>query len=137
MKNLHLLRLVMLVSAGLTAMSAAPVAQDNARPGVETVLVPGSRDGCSLQLLNMVPLAMDNGQLTVPADVNGKTRPFLFDTASLTEQMTEAAAQSLGLHPASPNNGPTINGNFNEAYGKASTGGFQMPAQDHAIVGSP
>jgi hypothetical protein len=139
MKNLlkNPRRLVALISVSVMAISAAAFAQGDGRSSTETVVVPGSRDGCSLQLLNVVPLEVNNDQLTVPADVNGKTASFQFDTAALTEQMTEAAAQRLGLHPATPASGPQITGNFNEAYGKASNGGFQMPEQDHAIAGSP
>jgi len=100
MKNLlkHPRRLVALISVSVMAISAAAFAQGGGRPATETVIVPGSRDGCSLQLLNVVPLELNNDQLTLPADVNGKTRSFQFDTAALTEQMTEAAAERLGLH---------------------------------------
>jgi len=136
LKNLG--RLATLAAVSVMAISAAAFAQGGARTGTETVVVPGSRDGCSLQLLDVVPLEVNNDQLTVPADVNGKTRVFQFDTAALTEQMTEASAEALGLHPATPNNGgPQITGNFNEAFAKASTGGFRVPEQDHALAGSP
>lgn len=135
MKNLR--TMVALVSVSATVISAAAFAQGSARPGTETVVVPGSCDGCSLQLLNVVPLEVNNDQLTLPADINGKTRSFQFDTAAITEQMTEAAARALGLHPATPAGGAQITGNFNEAFAKASTGWFQMPQQDHAIAGSP
>lgn len=133
LKNLR--RLTALTSISATAMSAAAFAQG----GTETVLAPGTRDGCpALELLNVVPLEVTDNQLVLPADINGKTRPFQFDTAAVTEQMTEAAAEALGLHPATPANGPQITGNIGQAFAMSATGGGKPPPTSyHPIIGSP
>lgn len=127
--------------AALVSLGAAAHAQGSGQGGgVETVLAPGSRDGCpTLQLLDVVPLEVNDNQLVLPADINGKTRPFQFDTAAITEQMSEAAAEALGLHPVTPAAGPRITGNIGQAFAMASTGGGKPPPppQYHAISGSP
>jgi hypothetical protein len=61
---------------------------------------------CQLQLLNGVPMRIENDVLTVPADVNGTTHSFQLDTAAIANQMTEASARAMGL-PVEIYNGPT------------------------------
>jgi hypothetical protein len=120
MKNMRLLRLVTLASIGVALISAAAFAQSSKAPGNETVIVPGVRPGvCSLELLNSVPLEINNDQLTVSADVNGKTQSFLFDTAAVADQLSEAAAKALGLTPQTPvTSGPRVVGQ--QAYNPVS-----------------
>ena len=65
---------------------------------------------CSLQLLNTVPMEVSNDVMTVQADVNGKTRSFQFGTAAIANQMTDAAARTLGLSLASNNGAPGVTG---------------------------
>jgi hypothetical protein len=128
--------LAWLASAGAMAICVAAHAQTGAKDGIETVLSPGMRNGCpTLQLLNVVPLEVKNDRLTLPADLNGTTRSFQFDTAAMTEQMTEAAAQRLGLHPVTPASAPRITGNFNEAFARIGGPGTGRPTQFQPLAG--
>jgi hypothetical protein len=105
---------LVLLSTLVMAMPMTAFAQSGKLSGTETVIVPGVRippGVCGLQLLNSVPLQINNDQLTVPADVNGKTRSFLLDTAAVADQMTDASARALGLDPQTPvTGGPKVTG---------------------------
>jgi hypothetical protein len=139
MKKRSFLRLAALASMSMTVMSAATFAQSSKPAGNETVIVPGLHPvpaGCSLQLLNSVPLEINNDQLTVPADVNGKTQSFLLDTAAMADQMSAVSARSIGLTPESPNyGGPQVTGMVGA--NPLSVAGGAGPSQEGSLSGSP
>ena len=133
MKHLRSLRAAAFASVGMAALAASSFAQDKPH---ETVTVEGA-EGCKLELLNVVPMTIDNNQLTLQADVNGKTRTFQFDTAAIANQMTEAAAEAMGLHPSGRNyGGPRVTGNVGLAFAQTGGPGTGKPLQFHALSGN-
>jgi hypothetical protein len=55
-------------------------------------------DGCSLTLLNSVPLTIDGNATWVTASVGGKEKEFQVDTAAPDNQMGKEAMREFGLH---------------------------------------
>lgn len=130
MKDLRCL--AALASIGMTVLSAPALAQDKPH---ENVTVEGAR-GCKMELLNVVPLHIENDQLTVPVDINGKTRTFQIDTAAIANQMTDAAARAMGLRPRDFNYGaPRITGNASLAIASQPVRSLNNTPTSHPLEG--
>ncbi len=75
--------------------------------------VPGS-DRCHLAYIGEVPMWRLNNRLIVPAAINSKPVPLLFDTGGVVSLMSAAHAQELGLKavpiPAKPGAAPSLAG---------------------------
>lgn len=61
------------------------------------ISMPAEAAECSLQLINMVPIAVTDNVMTLPVVINGSEQRFAFDTAAIASQIAPDAARDLKL----------------------------------------